>query len=105
MPNIIEQIKDIEKYHVECLSVKNTFQTETPAMMQFECCPSPEVYIHFFVFLPLCWILSIFVIDFKIPFGLSEFRQFNAPTQMNDQTFQTISYLNFVQFVKTKIML
>ena len=43
----------------------------------------------------LCMIFSIFMIDFKIPFGLSEFHQFNAPTQLNDQTFQTISLFFF----------
>ena len=45
-------------------------------------------------------IFSIFMIDFKIPFGLSEFHQFNAPTQLNDQTFQTISLFFF--YNKTK---
>ena len=53
----------------------------------------PAVWVE--CFFP-CWILSIFMIYFKIPFGLSEFRQFNAPTQLNDQTFQTISFFIFV---------
>ena len=35
---------------------------------------------------------SIFMINFKIPFGLSEFHQFNAPTQLNDQTFKPFHF-------------
>ena len=59
----------------------------------------PAVWVE--CFFP-CWILSIFMIYFKIPFGLSEFRQFNAPTQLNDQTFQTISFFIFCNFVKER---